>query len=275
MCDTADVILKPGRIHSLDATGRAYRAIATRAEAIVAVSEDPDGLDGLRDDRTRVISEPELTLLPPIFDDHEHLLDASHNMALLQPQQARSIDELIALISERAAGTRPGQWIVTAAGWDESMLAENRLPSAAELDRATDAHPVLCPRGGHVCVANSMALRLAAIAPHTPDPRGGTIGHNEDGSLTGLLEGSSAQLIKGLVPPVPEEQRVAELVHGCGVYASVGVGGVREALLREGDLAVYRGAWERGLLPIRCRPMLLVDSTWPVEKCFDYSGVSI
>ena len=270
MHDAADLILKAGLIHSMDGTDRPCRSIATREERIIAVSEDPDGLDGLRAERTRVISEPDLTVLPAIFDDHEHLLDASHNMSLVQPQRASSIEELIDLIRQRAGETKPGQWIVTAAGWAESALAEKRLPSAAELDRASDAHPVLCPRGGHICIANSLALRLAGITTDTPAPRGGTIGRDDHGALTGLLEGASAQMIKALVPPAPEEQRVRELAHGCGVYASLGLGGVREALLREGELAVYRRAWERGLLPIRCRPMLLVDSTWPVQKCLDY-----
>ena len=270
MADPVDLIIKARQIHAMGPNRGTYRSLAIAGEQIVAISADPDGLDGLRDSRTRVIAESGLTLLPAINDDHEHLLDASHNLSLVQPHRARSIDGLIELIRQRAAATKPGQWLVTAAGWDESALAESRLPTAVELDRATDAHPVLCPRGGHVCVANSLALRLAQITPDTPPPRGGTIGHDDEGRLTGLLEGSSAQLIKSLVPPVPDEERIAELARGCRVYASLGIGGVREALLREGEHAVYRRAWERGLLPIRCRPMLLIDSTWPLQKCLDY-----
>jgi predicted amidohydrolase YtcJ len=270
MADQVDLIIMARQIHAMRPHGATYRSLAIAGERIVAISEDPDGLDGLRDSRTRVIAEPGLTLLPAIFDDHEHLLDASHNLSLVQPQQARSINGLIELIRKRASVAKPGQWIVTAAGWDESALMERRLPTAVELDRATDAHPVLCPRGGHVCVANSLALRLAQITPETPAPRGGTTGHDDEGRPTGLLEGSSAQMIKSLVPPVPEQERIAELDRGCRAYASLGIGGVREALLREGELAVYRRAWERGLLPIRCRPMLLIDSRWPLQRCLDY-----
>jgi predicted amidohydrolase YtcJ len=117
---------------------------------------------------------------------------------------------------------------------------------------------VLVPRGGHVCVGNTLALRAAGITPDTPDPPGGTIGRLEDGALSGVLEGWLAQKIKSLVPPPPLEESVADLVDACRTYAALGVGSIREALVYREDWPVYQTAWERGLLCIRCRPMILV-----------------
>ena len=42
-------------------------------------------------------------------------------------------------------------------------------------------------RGGHVVVANSMALTLGGITRNTPDPQGGTIVRFPDGTPTGVL----------------------------------------------------------------------------------------
>jgi predicted amidohydrolase YtcJ len=250
----ADVIVKAGAIHSMDDHRTVHRSLALRDEWIVAASADPDGLDRLRSERTLVVSDPGLTVLPAFFDTHEHLLEAGRNLELVPVDRARSLDELIELIRSRAAVTPPGHWIQTSSGWHESQLAEARLPTAAELDRATNAHPVLCPRGGHLCAANSMALRIAGIDGQSAGPR------------PGLLEGAAVEEIKCLVPRPSASARVDRLVRACEAYSALGVGAIREALLEPGQLAIYQQAWESGLLTIRCRVLLLVDSTWTLDE---------
>jgi len=125
---------------------------------------------------------------------------------------------------------------------------------------------VLCPRGGHICAANSLALRLAGIHSETPDPPGGAIGRDADGAVTGILEGSAAQAIKDLVPATPTDRQVAQLATACDTYAALGVGAIREALLEPGQLDVYRQAAELGRLSVRCRPLLNIDPRWPLEE---------
>ena len=85
--------------------------------------------------------------------------------------RARNLPEFLDLIRERAAITPDGEWIRTTVNWQELNLAERRLPTTAELDGATDRHPVLVKRGGHNDVVNSYALNLAGITEQTPDPR--------------------------------------------------------------------------------------------------------
>jgi predicted amidohydrolase YtcJ len=270
MPPSADLIIKARRIHAMNSVHSVYRAIAIRGEWIVAVSDDPGGLDGLRDAHTRVVNGRSLILLPAVFDTHEHLLESARNLAFVQADEARSLNDLVELIRARAAETAPGQWVVTSMSWNETSLAERRLPTAAELDRATDVHPVLCPRGGHVCTANSLALRLARIGPGTPDPPGGTIARDGGALPTGILEGSAAQAIRHLVPATPMSEEVADLEAACQKYAALGVGAIREALLGPGELRVYREAAARGRLALRCRPMLNVDPRWPRDQRHAY-----
>ena len=61
----ADRVIRAGAIYSMAADRKVYRAIALRGEWIVAVSEDPRGLDRLVSADTRVIDEPELTSCQP------------------------------------------------------------------------------------------------------------------------------------------------------------------------------------------------------------------
>ncbi len=124
-------VTRAGAIYSMSVDRSIYRAIAVRDEWIVAVSEDPHGLDGLMSADTRVIDEPDLTILPAFDDTHNHFILAAENLGFVQADQAHSIADLLELIRQRAAHTPAGQWIRTSTTWDESNLAEKRLPTAS------------------------------------------------------------------------------------------------------------------------------------------------
>jgi hypothetical protein len=98
----ADLIVKAGRVYSMNERRDVFAALAVRDGWIVAASADRDGLDELASEGTQIIDDSELTLLPAFFDIHEHLLDAARNLARVRLEDAHSIDELIALIRERA-----------------------------------------------------------------------------------------------------------------------------------------------------------------------------
>jgi predicted amidohydrolase YtcJ len=269
MSQAADVIVKADQIYSMDGSGRAYRAIAIRGESILAVSIDSDELDGLRDARTRVIDGRTLTVLPADFDTHEHLLEASRNLALVPADEARSLSELADLIRARALLTPPGHWIVTTMSWNETRLAERRLPIAAELDAATTAHPVLCPRGGQS--ASPTGLRYGS--PGSPARRRIRPVARSDVMAMARQRHSRGQRgtgDQGVGTAAPLERQVADLAAASRVYAGLGVGVAREALLEPEQLTVYRRTVEGGELAVRCRPLLNVDPRWPRDRRFAY-----
>jgi predicted amidohydrolase YtcJ len=171
----ANHIVKAGCVYALDAERHTFRSLAVPDGWIVAASQDADGLDALADARTHVVDRPDLTVLPAFFDIHEHLLESGRNLARVQAQDAGSIGELIAMLRERAKNAPSGTWVQTTMGWSESNLAERRLPTAAELDQASAEHPILYTRGGHACVANTLALRLANVDKDSPHPAGGVL----------------------------------------------------------------------------------------------------
>jgi predicted amidohydrolase YtcJ len=171
----ADLVIRARAIYSMAEDCTIFRAIAIREEWIVAVSEDPHGLDGFITSGTCIVDDPELTLLPAFDDTHNHFILTAQNSMLVPVDRARNLAEFLELIRQRAARTPAGEWIKTSDAWHEVNLHEGRLPTAPELDEATRDHPVLVRRGGHVAVANSLALQLGGITRETPDPQGGTI----------------------------------------------------------------------------------------------------
>jgi predicted amidohydrolase YtcJ len=259
-----DYLIKAGTIHSM--TGETYRAIGVRGPEIVAVSADPAGLDGLTGHGTTVVDAGDLTLLPAFADSHEHLMEASRNTLLVPVDKARSITEFTRMVADAAQAAPPGQWILTSMGWHESNLAENRLPTLAELDAAAPDHPVLARRGGHLAVVNSAALRAAGVGADTPDPPGGKIGRLADGSRDGVLEGGAVYQVAAFAPGPGRAQLADALGTGSAAYAALGVGTIREAMITSDELLAYQDAWEQGLLNVRARPMIRVGAELSAEQ---------
>jgi predicted amidohydrolase YtcJ len=129
-----DRLIRAGAIHSM--TGQVYRCVGLYGDRIAAVSADPHGLDDLAGGHTVTVDAADLTLLPAFSDSHEHLMEASRNTLLVPVDQAHNVAEFTAMVAAAARDAAPGAWIVTSMGWHESNLAENRLPTGAELDAA-------------------------------------------------------------------------------------------------------------------------------------------
>ena len=181
-------------------TGQPFRpeAVAVRGERIVHVGS----LDDARAVAGRDALERDLggsTLIPGFVDPHIH--------PLMYGQTASWIDvgatvagSIPALVDALAAGASsvPADVPVRGYGYDLRRLAERRHPTAAELDRAAPGRPVeITHASGHGGVVNSVALERAGIDASTPDPPGGEIGRNEDGSPNGMLMDAAWDLLAG------------------------------------------------------------------------------
>jgi predicted amidohydrolase YtcJ len=272
----ADQIIRAGAIYSMAEDRKVYRDIAMRDEWIVAVSEDPHGLDGLVTTDTFVVDDPGLSIIPAFDDTHNHFILAAADLGLVQPDQAHSIAELVELIRQRAVHTPAGEWIRTSTSWDESNLVEKRLPTSVELDQATSEHPVWVQRGGHVGIANSLALHLAGITRDMPDPPHGTIKHAPDGTPTGeQYSGPAMSLVSRLIPPPPFEQQVQDLRQACQVYNAVGIGTVRDPIVTRDQMLVYQAFWERGGLTVRSRPMYQIAQGTLAEQIADIASLGV
>ncbi len=272
----ADQVIRAGAIYSMAEGRKVYRSIALRNEWIVAVSEDPHGLDGLISAGTHVVDEPGMTIIPAFDDTHNHFINAADDISLVQVDQARSIADVVELIRQQAVQTPAGQWVRTSNAWHESNLAEGRLPTAPELDQASQDHPIWVKRGGHVGVANSLALKLAGITRETQDPPGGIIKRFPDGTPTGeLLENPAWSLVEHIIPPQPFELLVQNLHQACLEYNAYGIGTVRDPIVTRDQMLVYQALWERGGMTLRCRPMFLIPRGSNADRIADIMSLGV
>ncbi len=182
-----------GDVLTMDANNRVVQALSTRGELIEAVGSTEEIMALVRGD-TEVVDLRGRTLLPGFIDAHGHFPGSGMRVIaadLNSPPIGKltTMAEVLAALEQQAAKTSSGKW-VTGFGYDDTLLAEKRHPTRAELDEISTEHPVVAMHvSGHMLVANSVALGLVGIDATTPDPEGGVIGRRP-GSMepNGLLE---------------------------------------------------------------------------------------
>lgn len=193
----ADLILHGGRIYTVDAGNSVREAIAVRNGEVMATGSSADVL-ALAGPKTRKIDLGGRAVVPGFVDGHPHM--DGHGLRLLKPSfdGAKSIDDIIAVISEEAAKRRPGEWIVCnpIASEPEAFafpqaLREGRWPNRYDLDRVSPDNPVYIEPPGllapGVAIANSAAIRIAGITGDTETVSGIEIENDATGEPTGVF----------------------------------------------------------------------------------------
>jgi predicted amidohydrolase YtcJ len=198
----ADVVLFNGKVVTVDRRFHIARALAVRDGTIVAVGSNRDVMR-LAGPRTRRIDLHHHTVVPGLNDSHYHQDQQAVNAIRVQLLDARSMADVVAAVAAKVKTTAPGDWVIGASDWHESLLKEGRLPTRTDLDPVSGDNPVYLPRGGHTGVANSRALALAGITAQTPDPPNGKIVRDASGAPTGVLFDAANSMVRRALPPSP------------------------------------------------------------------------
>jgi len=158
-----------------------------------------------------------------------------------------------------------GNW-VTGYGWSEDQLTEGRRPLRDDLDTAAPGNPVLLTRaGGHSAVANSLALELAEVGPETPDPEGGVIERNPDGSLNGVIRERQG-IVGRLVPAATPEELIASLAVNLDKLFADGITSIMDANKPPSEYAIWEELYANS---DRALPRAALQFQW-----FDTAGIA-
>lgn len=189
-------------------------------------------------------------VIPGFVDAHMHpvmLADFSKQITIMPPA-VNSIEDLVQALKKRREEQGPEKW-VEGWGYDEQSLLEKRSPTRYDLDRGCSDAPVCLMRTcAHIRCVNSRALEMAGIDRNTPDPPGGEIERDENGDPTGVLKENARNLMSGLVPPVPEEQKVQNLLDLGKLLTSQGITAICDMgnLDSSDNIPIYEKAAEKG-----------------------------
>lgn len=240
--------------HAEDGWTPEAQAVAIRDGRIVFVGSADDA-KAYQGDETQVLDVWGGTVLPGLIDSHVHIANLGQALDRVNLVDARTPEQAIARVAERAQRTPEGEWIV-GWGWDEGAWA-NAYPTMRELSRAVPKHPVVL-LGLHSFAAwgNQSAFEKAGIDGKTASPQGGHILKDRRGRPTGILLNNATRLLSDALPARTAEQRKADILRGLEAMAQAGYVAIHEAGADSGEMAAFQALEQEGKLSLRVHAML-------------------
>ena len=249
----ADLLLVNGRVLTVDSADRVAQAVGIAGNRIVVVGTTAD-VERAAAPNARRIDLAGRTVTPGLLDAHDHFsaggAERLYVLDLSYPN-VKSVRDVASAVRSKAATTPKGTWI-QGRGWDEGKLAERRVITAKDLDAASPDNPVvLTQTTGHYVVVNSAALRLAGITKDTRDPPSGTIDRNPDGTPTGLLRESAAEIVWRLVPPRSATEIEAGIRDFAKAFNAAGMTGLKDPGIASEEWDIYKKVERDSALTVR------------------------
>ena len=271
--ELADVVLTNGKVVTVDDALPEAQAIAIRGDRIIAVGTNEE-ITALVGELTSTIDLAGRLALPGFIEGHGHYTSLGRSKTILDLTQVESWDEIVAMVADAVQSASPDQWI-EGRGWHQEKWSEvppgsvAGVPTHATLSAVSNNNPVVLGHAsGHAAFANASALELAGINNQTPDPPGGTIVRDADGSATGLLRENADGLVYRVVEKekaqLSEAEKWNEFSHQVELAGeealSKGVTTFHDAGASFATIDGFKQLADEGRLPVRLYVMVRSES---------------
>ena len=197
----ADLVLRGGRIITLDTGTPDATALAARNGAIVALGTDA-AIARYVGPATQVIDLKGQVAVPGLIEGHGHFLGVGENRINLDFMNTKSWDEIVHMVADAVEKAKPGEWIV-GRGWHQDKWTSRPDPNVegfplhAALDKVSPNNPVvLTHASGHASFVNAKAMELSGVNKTTPNPTGGEILKDKNGDPTGFMRETAQGLVR-------------------------------------------------------------------------------
>ena len=270
----ADLVLRGGRILTLDQSTPEVQALAARDGRILTIGSTDD-VAGHIGWWTRVIDLDGYVAIPGFIEGHGHFAGLGEYHMGVDLLDTTSWEEIVERVARAAATAKPGQWIV-GRGWHQAKWTAppqpnvEGFPTHESLDRVAPDNPVVLRHAsGHASFVNARAMALSEIGPTTPDPAGGQILKDPSGKPTGLLRETASNLVRrGAGEPLPSaeetEARVRQMLTLADREAvSKGITSFHDAGTTLDVVERMKRMIDEGTLQTRLWVMLRVDDSSP------------
>ncbi len=147
---------------SLDEMNPFFDTIVVDGETIEAVGTN-DLIAGYPEGALQIIDLGGKTILPGFIDTHQHLEMTGKILCSADLSSCTKFDDVFALIREQRSKVADGEWVLAYCLFDQN-LAENRMPTAAELDAVCADSPVaLIHTTLHFLSLNTLGIEALGI----------------------------------------------------------------------------------------------------------------
>ena len=188
-----DTIVINAKVITVDRDHPSAEAFAIDNGRFTAVGTNAEILK-LKTVSTKVIDLKGETVTPGFNDAHLHPQaifqeGTPHYRVWLGGDRVKTMDELVAALKRQAAVTPAGARI-SGYGYNDELLG--RHPNRHDLDKVSTTQPIEITHGsGHITVVNSYVLNASSVTKDTPDPKGGALDRDPDGTPNGVIRESA------------------------------------------------------------------------------------
>jgi predicted amidohydrolase YtcJ len=178
--EPADLVLKNGKIVTVNDVKPEAQALAVSGDIIVAVGSNEE-IERYITQTTKVIDLEGKLAIPGFTDAHAHFTGIGQAQMRLNLMHVKNWDEVVGMVEEAVKKAQPGEWIV-GRGWHQEKWDKtpepnvDGLPLHHGLSKISPDNPVLLSHAsGHSSFANAKAMELGGVTSETSDPPGGEI----------------------------------------------------------------------------------------------------
>ena len=270
----ADMVLLSGKVYTLNREADEAEAIAVKDGVILFVGSNSEARDFVGDS-TEVLDLRESYIYPGFIEGHAHIMGIGANIMNVDLMKAKSYEEVVRMVQERAAVTPAGEWII-GRGWHQDKWDEmpelmfNGFPTHHQLSEAVPDHPVLLSHAsGHASLANAAAMNLAGVSKSTPDPEGGEIFRDVSGQPTGIFNEMAEKLIVKKLPLKSSQYKSNLLSLAIEDCLRNGITGFHQAGSNQADITLFEQFASEDRLKLRLHVMLTGTDTALLKTYFE------
>ncbi|MTI59110.1 MAG: amidohydrolase [Firmicutes bacterium] len=275
-------IFRNGKIYTMknqETVNNPLKAMLVKGNYILDLGTEQYIMGKYLNNKCRVVDLRKKTVIPGFNDAHLHIYQYALSNSKIRLNGVTGIEDISRRIKNyiKDRSIVPGKWI-EGSGWNDKDFTTPGLPEKEELDLIAPENPLILKRACyHVALVNTRALDICQIDKKTPDPAGGKIKRDNQGSPTGVLYDDAIDLVENKIPQKNIKQTKELLQQGFEAAARTGLSSLQtDDFLNIKDpsiiLQAYQELAEENKLPLRINLQLRVNQAEEIIK-FSRQGI--
>jgi len=194
------LVLRNGKVVTVDAAMPEAQAIAIRGDRIVAVGTN-QAIQAYVGSATEVIDLRGQLAIPGLVESHGHFMGLGQSKLTLDLMDVKDWDEIVAMVAAAAKQAKPGEWIL-GRGWHQEKWTSAPKPNVEgfpfhdALSKVSPNNPVMLTHAsGHATFVNAKAMEAANLTRTTVNPSGGEVLKDATGRPIGLLRETASGIV--------------------------------------------------------------------------------
>ncbi len=252
-----------GKIYTLDGKNTIVEAMAVQSGKILETGSNNDIKKKF--EGNEIIDLKGKPVIPGFIDMEGSLVEFGKNLNFINFINAKSINEIKKVISEKAKEKKEGSWIVGFA-MNEMNFPESELLAMDKsiLDSAAKNYNVyVLNLTGDMAWCNTKMLQTLQITELTPNPNDGEIEKGENGKLTGLLYDNAVNLIRDKSPEISREDLFQSVKAASLELAKYGITEVHDRTVNRESIGLLKQLIDSSALSVKVYGVLSVgDETF-------------